>query len=383
MSRAVHPGAWWAWSLALATAATRTTNPVLLGLLLTVAAYVVAERRTAHSGRAFGFFLRLGAFVLVLRLVFEIIFGSSLPGNVLVRLPSIPLPSALAGLRIGGPVTSQAVLTAAYGGLQLATLLICLGAANSLASPRRLLRALPGALYEVGVAVTVAMSFAPQLVQASTRVRRARRLRGKSASGLRGWIGVALPVLQDALERSIDLAAAMDSKGFGRRGAVSAARRKVTTGAVLVGLVSVAAAVYGLLDAGSPAIVGLPLLLAGSLIAGAAVLLGGRGVVRSKYRPDPWRAAEWLVVGAGAAAVVGALLGGRLEPGSLHTGTYPIVAPQLPWAAVIGILLGLLPAWLTPRPPADHPADHSAEAAHAADEVTAATRPPDFVGVLR
>jgi energy-coupling factor transport system permease protein len=351
--RPLHPGAWWAWSLALATAATRTTNPLLLGLLIAGAAFVVASRKPAHGGRAFGFFLRLGGFVMVLRLVFEVIFGATLPGDVLVRLPSIPLPSALAGLRLGGPVTAQALLTAGYGGLQLAALLICVGAANALASPRRLLRALPGSLYEVGVAVTVAMSFAPQLVHAGARVRRARRLRGKSASGIRGWIGVALPVLQDALERSIDLAAAMDSRGFGRRGTVSPARRRVTTSAVLVGLLAVAAAAYGLLDAGSPAVIGLPLLIAGSLIAGIAVVFGGAGVVRSKYRPDPWRAPEWLAVLSGAAAVVGVLACGRLQPGSLHTSAYPIVAPALPWPAAVGVLLALLPAWLTPRPSAD------------------------------
>ena len=350
LSRALHPGAWWAWALALGAAATRTTNPLLLGLLIVVAGFVVSSRKATRGDRAFGFFVHLGAFVLVLRLVFEVVFGSDLPGTVIVRLPSVPLPAALAGLRIGGPVTVQAMLTATYGGLHLAALLICVGAANALASPRRLLRALPGALYEVGVAVTVAMSFAPQLVHAAARVRRARRLRGLPSSGMRGWLGVALPVLQDALEGSIELAAAMDSRGFGRRGPVSRGRRRVTTAAVLAGLLAVASALYGVLDTGSPAIVGIPLLAAGAVIAVGAVLLGGKGVVRSKYRPDPWRAPEWLTVAAGAAAVAGVVLAGRWQPGSLQTGTYPIVAPALPWPALAGIVLALLPAVLTPRP---------------------------------
>jgi len=351
--RSLHPGAWWAWSLALGATATRATNPLLLGLLMGTSAFVVAARRGQHGGRAFGFFLRLGVFVVAMRLVFEVVFGNVLPGTVIVRLPSVPLPSLLTGLRIGGPVTAQALLTATYSGMQLATLLICIGAANSLASPRRLLRALPGALYEVGVAVTVAMSFAPQLADAVVRVRRARRLRGFASSGLRGWIGVALPVLQDALERSIDLAAAMDSRGFGRRGPVSRRHRRIATAAVLTGLLAVSSAVYGLLDTGSPAIVGVPLLLAGSVVAAGSVLLGGRGIVRSKYRPDPWRGPEWLTVCAGAAALVGAILAGRIYPGSLHTGTYPIATPQLPWPALVGIVIALTPAWLSPRPNAE------------------------------
>lgn len=349
MTRPLHPGAWWTWALLLATAATRTSNPLLLGLLLAVVAFVVAGRRTPRGGRAFGFFVRLGILVLAMRLVFEALFGSPLPGHVLVRLPRVPLPSALAGLRIGGAVTSESLVSASYSGLQLATLLICVGAANSLASPRRLLRSLPGALYELGVAVTVAMSFAPQLVLASSRVRRARRLRGKSTSGLRGWVGSALPVLQDGLESSIELAAAMDSRGFGRRGAVSHARRRVASSALLIGLLAVAAAMYGLLATGSPAVIGLPLLLGGSGIAAAAVLLGGHGVVRTKYRPDGWAAPEWLVVAAGAAAVLGLIGAGRVAPGSLHTGAYPLVAPALPWPAVVGIALGLLPAFVSTK----------------------------------
>ncbi|HBF85621.1 MAG TPA: cobalt ABC transporter permease, partial [Streptomyces sp.] len=42
---AVPAGAWWLWALGLATAASRTTNPLLLGLLVGVAGYVVAAPR--------------------------------------------------------------------------------------------------------------------------------------------------------------------------------------------------------------------------------------------------------------------------------------------------------------------------------------------------
>jgi energy-coupling factor transport system permease protein len=76
------------------------------------------------------------------------------------------------------------------------------------------------------------------------------------------------------------------------------------------------------------------------------VLAGGRAVARSKYRPDSWGTAEWVVVASGIAAVVGVVLAGKLYAGSLTTSTYPIVAPALPWPAAAGIVLALLPAWL-------------------------------------
>ena len=54
LPRIVHPIAWWIWAIGLATAATRTTNPLLLALVLGVVGTVVAARRTeAPWARAF------------------------------------------------------------------------------------------------------------------------------------------------------------------------------------------------------------------------------------------------------------------------------------------------------------------------------------------
>ncbi len=44
--RRLHPGAWWLWALGLATAASRTTNPLLLLLIIAVASLVVAVHRS-------------------------------------------------------------------------------------------------------------------------------------------------------------------------------------------------------------------------------------------------------------------------------------------------------------------------------------------------
>ncbi|NJA60641.1 energy-coupling factor transporter transmembrane protein EcfT, partial [Streptomyces sp. NEAU-H3] len=181
----LHAGAWWVWALGLAAAATRTTNPLLLALLVGVASYVVAARRTeAPWARAYGAFLRLAVVVLVIRLGFAVLLGSPVPGtHTLLTLPEIPLPEWAQGVRLGGRVTAEGVLFAFYDALRLATLLVCVGAANALASPVRLLKSLPGALYEAGLAVVVAMTFAPHLVADVRRLRAARRLRGRPDRG--------------------------------------------------------------------------------------------------------------------------------------------------------------------------------------------------------
>lgn len=347
LPRALHPGAWWLWALALATATSRTTNPLLLGLIVAVTAYVVVARRTdAPWARSYAAFLRLGLIILAVRMLLQVLLGAGVPGHVLLRLPEVPLPSWAAGVRLGGLITLESLATAAYDGLRLAVLLGCLGAANALASPTRLLKALPGALYEAGVAVTVALSFAPQAVLALGRIREARRIRGRHDRGLRALRGLLLPVLEDALERSVALAASMDARGFGRRSAVAPPWRRVTAVVTVAGLVAVCAGLYGLLDASAPRLIGLPLVAVGAAGAAAGMLLGSRGLRRSRYRPDPWALPEWLVAGSGALAALAVLA----SKTGLDPSTIPLVAPPLPLLPAVGLLLALLPAWAAPEP---------------------------------
>ena len=349
--RAVHPGAWWMWALGLATAASRTTNPLLHALLLAVAAAVVTSRRgDAPWARSFALFLKLGLVVIAVRVIGQVVLGVPTPGTVLFTLPQVGLPAWAAGISLGGPVTAPSLAAAVADGFRLATILGCIGAANALANPRRLLAALPAALYEVGVAVVVALSFAPSLVTSVQRIRAARRLRGRPDRGLRGMITVAMPVLEDALERSLELAAAMDSRGYGRRAAITPGARRSTAILTLGGLLGTCVGVYGLLDGSGPPAIGIPVLVAGLLAAGTGTMLAGRRTVRSRYRPDPWALPEWVTAGAGVAVAATSIVGGLLDPVGLHPQLLPLAALPLPAVVTGGILVGLLPGWWTPPP---------------------------------
>ncbi|WP_329227329.1 energy-coupling factor transporter transmembrane component T [Streptomyces canus] len=350
-SAPLHPGAWWLWSLSLGTAATRTTNPLLLALLITTSAYVVATcRRTTPWSRSYTAFVKLALAVLLVRLLFAITLGSPIPGtHVLVTLPELPLPDWAQGIRLGGRVTAESLVFALYDGLKLATLLICVGAANALANPHRLLKSLPGALYELGVAVVVALTFAPHLIADVQRLRSARRLRGRPDTGIRGLLQVGLPVLEGALERSVALAAAMDARGYGRTAEVPPRVRRTTTALTLGGLLGVCAGTYGLLTA-EGGTYGIPVLLAGLTAALAGLRLGGRRTPRTRYRPDRWDVRSFLVAGSGAAVAAAMFLAGATDPAALHPGVVPLVAPTLPLLPAAAVLLGLLPAFLAPTP---------------------------------
>jgi energy-coupling factor transport system permease protein len=353
--RVLHPGAWWLWALGLAASASRTQNPVPLLLILAVTWFVVAARRSsAPWARAYGAFLKLSLAVIVVRILFQVLLSAGSQGpTVLFTLPEIPLPAS-SGLKLGGAVSLEAILTALYEGLQLATILCCVGAANALGSARRLLRYVPGALYEVGVACVIALTFAPQLVIDAGRIRAAHRLRGQRPRGLGALRRLGMPVLEGALERSVELAAAMDSRGYGRTTDSARVSRRVTAGLVFGGLLGVCVGVYGVLDGTTVGWLGLPMLLAGAVLAGLGLWVGGRRTGRTRYRPDPWALPEWLVAGSGLVAAVAMFVDVRLDPTQLFLASVTEV-PPVPLLACAGILVAALPAFVAPPVPVAQP----------------------------
>nr|WP_206327222.1 energy-coupling factor transporter transmembrane component T [Streptomyces sp. S3(2020)] len=353
LPRVLHPVAWWVWALALATAVSRTNNPLLLFLVLAVLGYVVTARRTeAPWARGFKYYLYLALTVVAIRVVFRAVFATGITphDHFLFSLPRIPTPDWYAGIKIGGPVSLEALLSAATDGLRLACMLCCIGAANTLANPKRALRVLPGALYELGVAVTVAISVAPQLVQSVQRVSRARKLRAGRTQGMRALRGIAVPVLEDALERSLRLAAAMDSRGYGRAGTATRGSRRITGALILLGMCGLCAGAYGLLDATAPAFLGLPAMGLGAALCLAGLRLGGRRVTRTTYRPDPWRLPEWAVAGSGVLSAVLLLTNLGYDPAQLNPTFYPLTWPDLPLVPTAAILLAGTAGFLSPPP---------------------------------
>jgi energy-coupling factor transport system permease protein len=354
LPRVLHPLAWWAWALSLAVAAASTTNPLLLLGLVAVACCVVAARRGESTyARALRWYLLAGLAVIVIRLVFRVLLGGgsvATPGDpLLLALPAVHLPWPGAPVLLGD-VTASAMLAAFTDGLRLATMLVCVGAANSLADPRRLLKSLPSALHEVGAATVVAVSILPQLAESVARVHAARRLRGRA--GRDGLRAVVVPVLEDAIERSLSLAASMDARGYGRRSAVPAGSRVAASTCLFGGLMGLLVGVYCLLDTTMPRWLGVPMLVAGSAAAVLGLAAAGRRVQRSRYRPDRWLPPEIATVTAGVAVAAAFVWCGLVDPSVLAPTVAPPTWPTVTALPVVGLALALVPAVLTPPPPA-------------------------------
>lgn len=353
LPRDLHPAAWWVWALGLAVAASRTTNPWLLLTIVAVAGYVVVARRSdAPWAMSFRLYLILGAWIVAMRVLFRVIFGGGEGPTIILHLPEIPLPAWAAGIRLFGDVSAESVLGGLYDGLRLATMVVCLGAANALANPKRLLKALPPALYEVGTAVIVSLSVFPQLAESVIRVRRARKLRGDGAKRFQALRSIIIPVLEDALDRSLQLAASMDSRGYGRAGSATRRDRLVTGALMVVGLGGLCVGIYNLLDGSSDTARSIAqwVLLASLAISLVGFAYAGRRVERTRYRPDRWQLAEVTVALSGVAVAIVMFQTEQVDPTNLNPSLTYLSWPTLSWLPLFGVLIGLVPAVLTPPP---------------------------------
>lgn len=207
---------WWLWSILLAAAAIRSQN-ILFGLLLILLlSLVVSKYKNGNNwGNPFKLTLQLALAATLVRLFFALLIGTPLPGKILFTLPQLELPNWLAGIRVGGDVTQERIFSVFTESLKFAVILIAFGAASALSSPIQVIKLISGRIYLFGVTLIISISVLPQIVHSFNRVIAARRMRGLARLKLSNFRSIITPVLEESIERAIDLSGAMESRGFG------------------------------------------------------------------------------------------------------------------------------------------------------------------------
>lgn len=213
MKRPLHPLTLWIWALLTAIGVVSLDSTRVALISMGVAVLLVKVRADGSPWNAtFSWSLRIAIFIITIRAIVGVLIGVPIPGTELFRIPILELPSWMPGIRIGGAVTAERLSSSLHEGIIIAAMIVLFGAASALTSPHKLLRVLPFFIYEVGITLVIAASVFPQLVQSLKRIRKAQRLRGIEKIGLRT---LALPLLEEALSRSLQLAESMDSRGYG------------------------------------------------------------------------------------------------------------------------------------------------------------------------
>jgi energy-coupling factor transport system permease protein len=187
---------------AAALLAHRTASvAALAAVLLVVCLRAPASRRWPYLVGALGSALAL--FVLTP-------FVERLPGTVYWTGPTIPVVGTL-------DITSTELSGALFNACRLAAVSLAFAAYGLWLDHDRLVQAAGFARRSV-LAIALATRLMPALERDAGGLVEALRGRGVEPEGLRGRARLVSPLLAGSLERSINLAEAMEARGFGRPG---------------------------------------------------------------------------------------------------------------------------------------------------------------------
>lgn len=307
---AASPLSWWLLAIAMAVVA-GVSQSAITQILICFGALIIILlfREEAPWSRSVKFYLFLAGFVVIARVLFRIVFNIQDPQeSTALELPGFSINLGFGpSVELFGAVSHEALLGGATDGLRLAAIILSIGMASSLANPRTLLKSTPSALYEIASAISVAINLAPQMISSLQRVRKARSLRGRS-KGLGSLAGTVIPVLEDAIDSSLALAASMDSRGFGRRGNLS---KSLVLGARLSSLIAV-----GLLAVGSFALLigktenlGLALIVTGLIASFLTVRINSKAQIRTRFEPVKFGVFDAVLLAVSSGLVLFVILG--------------------------------------------------------------------------
>jgi energy-coupling factor transport system permease protein len=335
---------WVAWLIAAAVPAFSVRNPLYLAVVLGAAWIVYAALGRATSvGSSWGSVVKIGVFFFALAIPFNAL-ANHMGRIILFRLPaSWPL--------VGGPITLEAIIAGAANGLALLTILVVFAAFNAVVDHYQLLRATPAFLFQAGVIMSIAITFVPQMVLSAREIRQAQRIRGHRFRGVRDLLPLIIPLLANGLERAIQLAEAMEARGFGSSVDPMPHRwARVAQTGLLVALLALMGGLFTV--AAFPEQSGWGWVLAGVGAAGMMAILGlkGREVRRTRYRRLVWTWRDTSVVIASAVVLAVVVAAKLTMPEVLTYSPFPPNALLPPFHPLVGaaLLLLALPALVAP-----------------------------------
>jgi energy-coupling factor transport system permease protein len=233
MATAMNPRAWAAWSAASLVVVLTSTNPVYRALVLLIALNVLVSLRRADA--AMRPLLVATGVAVVLATVLNTVLSHT--GDHVI----LTIPGALPG--IGGPITVEAIVYGVDVALGIAAAVLSVAPLSRVLHPHELLDAFPAPLQRTAALTGSAINLVPAVMRNAVAISEAQRMRGGAGTRLRDWHAVAAPVLLSALDESMQLAEAMEARGFGSGPRTRFATVRMDAAAWLVVVCSLAAIV--------------------------------------------------------------------------------------------------------------------------------------------
>lgn len=345
-----HAVAWLGWAIAAATVVQLAPSPVYVVLVIGICALVVETH--AEPGpyrRAFPALIALGVVFSLVRVVLAAL-TTHIGQRILFTLPQATLPRLLGGFTVGGTVETGVILDALVAGFTIVGVMAVFGALNAVISHAELMQSAPRAFHEIGIAITVALAFVPSTLESIHAVREADRARTGGRVVRRGrTLRLVVPVLERGLERAVNLAESMDSRGFAHGTPPRAERAAGWLG--LAGLLALGASFVALI--GHAATTAAVLALVGGGLVVGAVAAASIGSGRARYRRRRITRADAVMVAV--AWIAPALLGVLTITGdrSLTWSAEPLSWPQVGLLPILALFPLLAP--MARRPWEDAP----------------------------
>jgi energy-coupling factor transport system permease protein len=222
-----------AWSAAALVVVLTSTNPVYRTLVLLIALNVLLAlgRRDAQSRPLF---LAVGVAA-----IFAAVLNAVLSHTGAHALFTVP--DQIPG--IGGSVTVESVVYGLDVGLGIAAAVLAIAPLSLVLHAHDLIDAFPSVLQRTAALVGAAINLVPAVARNAVGISEAQRMRGSSGARLRDWHAIAAPVVLSALDDSLQLAEAMDARGFGSGPRTRYATARVGLSGAVVIVCALAAAV--------------------------------------------------------------------------------------------------------------------------------------------
>ena len=201
----MNPRAMAAWSASGLLIVVLTNNPAYRAIVLLAALnLLVARRRPDTRLRPVLVFL---AFATVISTAVSLALSHT-GAHVLLSLPAgIPV--------LGGALTLESAVFGIGAGLGIAAAALTMAPLSMNLDAHQLVEALPAPLHRTGTMLAAALNLAPGIGRSAVAVREAQTLRGWRPRGARSYAEILVPVTLTALENSIQMAEAMDARGYG------------------------------------------------------------------------------------------------------------------------------------------------------------------------
>lgn len=126
-------------------------------------------------------------------------------------------------LVISGPITAESILNGLVFVLLMVNMFLIFSVFNKATSPDSLIRIIPNYLSKSALLVGIALKFVPTLTEDLRSIGDAQRCRGLDLDEgnvikrARRYTGLVIPTVVNSLERSYNLAEAIESRGFGSK----------------------------------------------------------------------------------------------------------------------------------------------------------------------